>query len=299
MKNIELPIYSISEFMVLNNDADFYANMLYPHVKNHHFTNLPHKHDFFLTILFTNGSGKHEVDFKTYTVERGAIFVLKPGQMHFWELSADVDGYVFFHSRIFFESGFHALSIKDFHFFNSFQSSPIYKLTDIRLSKIELFMHELVEEYRKSEILKSAKIQCLISLVYTEIARENGKFENISNKTYLAKLKLFEDLVESNFKELKLVKQYATKLNISEKHLNRITKSCIGKTSTQLIAERNILEAKRMLIYSNLNVSQIGEALGYFDSSYFVRFFKKNTGITPLVFIRKCTFSNYGIKKQV
>ncbi len=287
MKKPELPIYSISKFEVLNNDADFYANFLNPHVKSHHFTNLPHKHDFFLTVLFTNGSGKHEVDFKTYTVERGAIFVLKPGQMHFWELSADVEGYVFFHSRMFFESSFHAISIKDFHFFNSFQSSPVYKLTDIRLNKIQFYMNELVEEYRKSEILKSAKIQCLISLVYTEISRESGKFENISNKTYLAKLKLFEDLIELHFKELKLVKQYAFKLNISEKHLNRITKSCLDKTSTQLITERNILEAKRMLIYADISVSQIGEALGYFDTSYFVRFFKKNIGITPLVFIKK------------
>jgi AraC-like DNA-binding protein len=287
MKNIELPIYSINEFEVLNNDSDFYANFLNLHVKNHHFTNLPHKHDFFLTILFTQGHGKHEVDFKTYEVRRGSIFVLKPGQMHFWELSKDIDGFVFFHSRVFFESGFNTLRIKDFHFFNSFQTSPLYILSENRLHKITSYMSELVEEYQKSEILKSIKIQSLISLVYTEICREKGTFNDITNKTYLEKLQLFEALIESNFKEIKLIKQYASQLNISEKHLNRITKNCLGKTSTQLISERNILEAKRMLIYSNLNVSEIGATLGYYDTSYFVRFFKKNTGFTPLVFLKK------------
>jgi AraC-like DNA-binding protein len=287
MKNVELPIYKINEFEVLNNESDFYANFLNLHVKNHHFTNLPHKHDFFLTILFTKGHGKHEVDFKTYEVSRGSIFVLKPGQMHFWELSEDVDGFVFFHSRMFFDSGFNALGIKDFHFFNSFQTSPFYKLSENRLQKITCYMGELVEEYQKSELLKSIKIQSLISLVYTEICREKGTFENITNKNYLEKLQLFEDLIELNFKEIKLIRQYASKLNMSEKHLNRITKSCLGKTSTQLIIERNILEAKRMLIYSKLNVSEIGATLGYYDTSYFVRFFKKNTGFTPLAFLNK------------
>lgn len=287
MKNNELPLYSINKFEVLNNESDFYANYLNRHVKNHHFTNLPHKHDFYLTILFTQGHGKHEVDFKTYDVKRGAIFVLKPGQMHFWELSENVDGFIFFHSRMFFESGFNSLSIKNFHFFNSFQTSPVYMLSEIRLQKIENYMSELVEEYQNSELFKSIKIQSLISLVYTEICREKGSIENITKKTYLEKLQLFENLIELNFKEMKLIKQYAFKLNMSEKHLNRITKSCLGKTSTQLISERNILEAKRMLMYSNLNVSQIGETLGYYDTSYFVRFFKKNTGFTPLVFLRK------------
>ncbi len=86
---------------------------------------------------------------------------------------------------------------------------------------------------------------------------------------------------------ISLLKNYAFKLNITKKHLNRVAKSCIGKTSTQLISERIILEAKRMLIYSKLNVTQIGEELGYFDNSYFVRFFKKNVGITPFAFLVK------------
>jgi AraC family transcriptional activator of pobA len=287
MKNLVLPVYSINKFEILNDDSEFYANFLNLHVKNHHFTKLPHKHDFFLTILFTQGHGKHEVDFQTYEVVRGSIFVLKPGQMHFWELSDDVDGYIFFHSRMFYESGFNALNIKDFPFFNSLQSPPVYQLAEIRLNKIQYYMNELVEVYQNNEILKFIKIQSLITLVYCEISREKVTFENISNKTYLAKLKLFEDLIEVHFKEIKFVKQYALKLNITEKHLNRITKNCLGKTSTQLIGERNILEAKRMLIYANLNISQIGEALGYFDTSYFVRFFKKNVGCTPSVFLKQ------------
>lgn len=286
MKN-DLPIYSISKFELLDNQGDFYSNYLNKHVKNHHFTNFPHKHNFFLVILFTHGKGKHEVDFETFKIGKGSLFVLKPGQMHYWELSDDVDGFVFFHSREFFDKGFMSLSIKDFYFYNSFQGTPYFKLQEKSLRKINFLMNELVAEYTSQDHFKWQKIHSLILLVYVEISREKSPLGNIRNQTYLSKLRDFEDLIEENFKSNKLVKEYAQKLNITEKHLNRVTKSCIGKTSTQLISERVILEAKRMLIYSKLNVTQIGEELGYFDNSYFVRFFKKNVGMTPFAFLVK------------
>lgn len=283
----ELPIYSINKFEILNNEGDFYTNYLNKHVKSHHFTNFPHKHDFFLVILFTQGKGKHEVDFETFKIEKGSLFVLKPGQMHYWELSDDVDGFVFFHSREFFDQGFFSLSIKDFHFYNSFQGTPYFQLKVNQLNKIKFLMNELITEYVKHDFLKWQKIHSLIVLVYIEISRVKTPLGNINNQTYLTKLRQFEDLIEENFRSEKFVKEYASKLNITEKHLNRVTKSCIGKTSTQLISERIILEAKRMLFYSKLNVTQIGEELGYFDNSYFVRFFKKNVGLTPLAFLAK------------
>jgi AraC family transcriptional activator of pobA len=286
MKN-KLPIYSINKFELSTNEGDFYTNFLSKHAKNHHFTHFPHKHDFFLVILFTQGKGKHEVDFETFQIEKGVLFVLKPGQMHYWELSDDVDGFIFFHSKEFFDKGFISLRIKDFHFYNSFQGTPYFQLTEKQLNKVNFVMNELVTEYGTNDFYKWQKIHALILLVYIEISREKNTLGNIKNQTYLTKLRQFEDLIEVNFRSKKFVKDYALQLNITEKHLNRVAKSCIGKTSTQLISERIILEAKRMLIYSKLNVTQIGEELGYFDNSYFVRFFKKNVGITPFAFLVK------------
>jgi AraC family transcriptional regulator, transcriptional activator of pobA len=202
-------------------------------------------------------------------------------------LSDDVDGFIFFHSKEFFDKGFISLSIKDFHFYNSFQGTPYFQLTEKQLNKVNFVMNELVTEYGNNDFYKWQKIHALILLVYIEISREKHTLGNSKNQTYLTKLRQFEDLIEENFRSDKFVKDYAFKLNITEKHLNRVAKSCVGKTSTQLISERTILEAKRMLIYSKLNVTQIGEQLGYFDNSYFVRFFKKNVGITPFAFLVK------------
>lgn len=89
-------------------------------------------------------------------------------------------------------------------------------------------MNEIVIEYVNNDLFKWQKIHALIVLVYIEISREKNTLENIKNQTYLIKLRQFEDLIEENFRNDKFVKNYAFKLNIREKHLNRVAKSCIG-----------------------------------------------------------------------
>lgn len=280
----EFPVYSIKEFQSQRHDPDFYANYVNSHVKGHHFTNLPHKHDFYLIILFTKGSGKHEIDFERYDVEPGTLFILKPGEMHYWELSDDVDGYVFFHSREFYDKRYVTSNLKDFEFYSSFQNSPFIKVDDEHLISLEKLMLELVLENQKNELLKWEKIHSLITLVYINISRQYKPTHKVKSAIYLQNVRKFEDIIETNFKTIKFASQYAALLNITEKHLNRITKKCFNKTSTQLISERVLLEAKRMLMHSEYNVTQISEELGFNETSYFIRFFKKQTGVTPLNF---------------
>jgi AraC family transcriptional activator of pobA len=281
------PVYSINEFKSLNLDSEFYANLLNPHVKEHHFTNLPHKHDFYLIVLITGGSGVHEVDFESYSVTPGMLFILKPGQMHFWKLSYDIDGYVFFHSRDFYDKGYLANSLKDFEFYSSYQNPPCIQLKMETISILKVLMQELVNEYTHDHVLKWQKIHSIINLVYVEVARIYTPIHKVNSEKYLLRVREFEDLVEENFKRVKFAKEYADKLNITEKHLNRITKNCLNKTSSQLIGERILLEAKRMLMHSKLNVTQISEELGFNESSYFIRFFKKHTEVTPLNFLNR------------
>lgn len=284
MKN-NFPVYSLDQFNLRGKEEHYYSNFLNPHVKQHHFTNLPHKHDFYLTVLFTKGTGKHEVDFESFDIVPGMLFMLKPGQMHYWVLSDDVEGYVFFHSKEFYDDGYTNSGINDFDFFGSFQNPSVMILEGDSLQKILLLLNEMVKEYNNDQALKWQKIRAMINLVYIEIARNYSSIYFTENERYLLKVRQFERLVEQSFKEIKRVKEYADQLYVSEKHLNRIIKNCLNKTTSQLINERVILEAKRMLMNTENSVGYIAEELGFSDSSYFIRFFKKQTGFTPLHFL--------------
>lgn len=285
----ELPVYGIKNFQLLDNNDVYYANHLNLHVKTHHFTEFPHKHDFYLTVLITHGSGIHEVDFEIYNVVAGTLFILQPGQMHYWNFSEDIEGYVFFHNAHFFDEGYLTTSIKDFEFFASLQNPPVVHLKELALHSIGSNMKELVEEYSSEQSYKSSKIRALMNLVYIEVARNYTPLFSIASQTYLKKVREFEELIELNFKRMKFARDYASQLNITEKHLNRIVKNCLNKTSTAMIQDRVLLEAKRMLMHSKMNITEISSELGFNESSYFIRFFKQKTGNTPLEFVKQYT----------
>ncbi|MBI3519703.1 MAG: helix-turn-helix domain-containing protein [Bacteroidetes bacterium] len=282
-----LPIYQIQHFKGASDDKDVYANHFVPHIKHHHIVSSAHKHDFFLTVLFTKGSGTHEIDFHTYDIKPGTVFMMTPGQMHHWVLSKDIDGYVFFHTRDFYDKGFTVASVLDYPFFSSMHNPPLISLKKKTAESLSLVFKSIVEEYQQKELLKFEKIHALITLIYIELTRHYQATTQIENETYLLKLRKLELYIDAHFKTKKYPHEYASLMNISEKHLNRISKECLNKTTSELIAERIVLEAKRMLIHSKHTVSEVAAELGYDDNSYFSRFFKKNSGKTPVEFLNQ------------
>jgi AraC-like DNA-binding protein len=92
----------------------------------------------------------------------------------------------------------------------------------------------------------------------------------------------FADLVNSGFKRYHSTLYYAGKLCITSNYLNEIVKNTTGVSAKQYIQNRIILEAEKMLTFTNMQISGIANDLGFDDLSYFIRFFRKQTGFTPL-----------------
>ena len=85
-----ISVLHIDLFQSGKNTSDFYFNTMKDHlVSSHKHIEKPHRHDFYVTVLFTKGKGIHEIDFQKYEVSEGSIFFLSPGQVHSWELSED------------------------------------------------------------------------------------------------------------------------------------------------------------------------------------------------------------------
>jgi len=287
----KVSILDIHQFHDHDSAEDFYANTLEDHlITRHKDISLPHAHNFYLAILFTHGSGTHEVDFTAYDVKPGALFFLNPGQTHHWELSPDTKGYIFFHTRAFYELQYTNGTLGQFPFYYSMHNVPcIYPDVD-EAATITSYFKSIFDENHSAGVFKTQALCSLINLIYivsarVYVAQNPGKAE--SANPYYAKFRKFEMLLEERFKKEKSPAAYASLLAMTAKHLNRITQAVTGKTATDVVLERVLLEAKKEMILQRGSLSQIGESLGYEDYAYFSRLFKNKTGETPSGFLSR------------
>ncbi len=286
MKSI--PILNIQQFEQDVPISDFYSNDLNSHLeKNKDLFDKPHRHDFFLCVLFSKGSGTHEIDFNTYQIKPGSVYFLRPGQTHYWKFDNPPEGYIFFHTQNFYELHFSKSKIEQFPYYYSYKNMPTLHLNSNETKRLESIFRNINDEYHKDLPYKKQKIASLINIVYIDLSRHYSTLEStkdIVSVTYIDTLRSLERIIDIHYKTDKSAKFYANKLNITPKHLNRIVKATLGKTTTDLITERVILESKRLIVHSNNTLSAISEILGFQDYAYFSRVFKQKTEVTPLEF---------------
>lgn len=284
-------VLDIAQFHDHDSAEDFYANTLQDHlVTRHKDIALPHSHNFYLAMLFTHGSGIHEVDFTSYTVKPGALFFLNPGQTHHWELSEDTKGYIFFHTRSFYELHYANTTLGKFPFYYSMYNTPCLYLQDNPLQKITSLFKAILEENTSAQSLKTHALVSLIDLVYiqsTRMYQQQNPATVESHNGYYSKFRQLESLIEKHYRTKKSPSAYASLLAMTPKHLNRITQQVSGKTATDVILDRVLLEAKKELVLQRGSFNEIAYALGYEDYAYFSRLFKNKTTETPSQFLTR------------
>ncbi len=278
------PIYSVQNFSCNDVHRDFYVNTFAEHLKSHSFVEEPHRHDSYLMVFFTNGSGLHEVDFDQFEIKRGSLFVLQPGQMHHWSLSKDIEGFVIIFSQELYNLYFGQKKINEYNFYHSIHNRPEMVFEENGIPKILPYFDLLIQENNQNNKMQLDKMLNLLDCIHIEISRKYSEAYSHQTHSYNIKINKFELLLEQYFRQEKLPSFYAEKLNITLKHLNRICNEILQKTATEVIMDRVILEIKRMLIDKQLAVNEVAFAVGYEDYSYFSRFFKKQTGMSPTEF---------------
>lgn len=287
----DTPILEIKQFQKVTGEESFYTNIFSNHLEcNHKDITTPHKHDFYLSVLFTHGQGSHEIDFNTYPIQPGTLFFLKPGQIHNWKLSEDIEGYIFFHSKDFYDSYYAHKSVLDFPFFYSTQRTPFLLLTKSQKESITHVFENILHEHIQRQDFHTQKIINLIDQLYIDITRwftQNKSSETTISHSYITKTQRLEQYINAHFKTDKLAHLYAQRMHITPKHLNRITTFTLGKTTSELITERVLLEAKRILVHKESILTDTAYDLGFKDYAYFSRWFKSKTGETPSNFQKR------------
>lgn len=277
----KLPVYQINTFNCQSDENDLYFNDFKSHLINHDFIELSHSHNFYLLVLFTNGSGFHTIDFTTYEIQPNSLFILKPGQVHSWQLSEDIEGFIAFYSQEIYNVYFGKKQIDEYSFYRDLKNSPEMKLNDIQTQEISNYFNLLLKENKQNEFRKTDKLLNLLDVIHIELARIYESQQDHNLHPYNFKIKELEQLILSNYKTEKSPSFYADKMNMSLKHLNRICKNVLDSTLTDFIYAKIILESKRLLSANKLTISEVADELGFENYSYFTKVFKKYTNMTP------------------
>ena len=239
-----------------------------------------HRHDFYYILIIKNGEGHHEIDFTGYEIKNHTVFMMRPGQVHYLSLKAGSTGYLIQFKTDFLYSH---NSASQKHLTRLIQYNA-YNLDEEGFCRIEAVVSEALKEYTNKlkgyhEVLKASLSIFLIELLRQ---RQDKAIPTMGDNTYgQEKLEQFLELVEKNSITHKQVSQYTGLLNLSSYQLSSITKTLLAKTPSEIINYHIILEAKRQLLATSKQVGQIAYHLGYDDPSYFTRFFKRHTGLSP------------------
>lgn len=288
MKNVCcLPVLNISNFSDYNNcmefDSNFYIREFNGHLRDNLFLEKPHGHDFYLMLIITKGSGSHIIDHQEYNIEPGAMFIITPGQVHQWDLSPDTDGFVLFFTKKYFLLDFNKNKMIELPFFKSSFSSPYVKLTEKDQKKVKWYFVRISEEYHQHKLKYDEMIRVLLNAMFIELHRvyDLQSIESIAHNYELLQLSKFEAIIDEYYDENKPLSFYTNELRLSAKQLSYLCKKMLNKTPSEMILERKILEAQRLLIHSDMSVTSISATLNYTDNSYFTKIFKKICDKTP------------------
>lgn len=243
----------------------------------------PHRHNYYMILLATEGTGSQLIDFKSYPIQAGMVFLLYPGMIHAWEKDEGLKGFLLFFTPEFFTLRFNDNNLLQFPFFNSSYSLPYVQFSLAALSGINFLFDNMLTEYKKNDDNMVSSLRSYLNILLIECTRIYGANKIIDSEEQQAKLILqnFEKLIDTHFTEKRLVKEYAKLLHLTPNYLNILCKENLDKSAGEIIRDRVMLEAKRMLTHEGLTVAEIGYELNFKDNAYFCRFFKKYEGLSP------------------
>lgn len=279
-----IPVRHISSSQPLQNNAGRFSIRDLQQVLNgkdmvHHL----HKHDFYFVLAVFEGKGLHEIDFIAYPVHNHSVFILRPGQVHQLELSAGSTGFLMEFDLSFYQP---KKTITE-HRWNKASSKNYCEVEAARFGKLLGYLSAIHNEYYAKQEGFTEAVKANLDLFFIEYTRQSRNPGSIAKTESGYKQERFEELtrlLEANILSMKNVSEYAGLLNLSPYQLNSITKAAVGKTVSDLINEQIILEAKRYLLATPYQVKEIADHLGFEDPSYFIRFFKKQSGFSPDAF---------------
>ncbi len=271
---------AIEEFEILTLHEFFEKRSFYHIFKNFRL-------NFNIMMYITSGTGKHVIDFIEYDLKPGTLLFIAQNQVHRFIEGNETDGYILFFTRDFLYNRTQVF-IKDF--FNQFNmpiNQPVLLVGDVSESTSTALIQIISKEYQEKNKNKYL-IDLLFSSFIIAISSQTGLDNQVEYSKLYKRFIEFRDLVEQHYKEKKTVQEYAQLMLVTEKTINKTTRSVVDLSAKQFIIDRILLEIKRYLGQGELTINEVSDLMGFDEPSNFTKFFKRYEGISPNEFKKKC-----------
>ncbi|TAF65539.1 MAG: AraC family transcriptional regulator [Cytophagales bacterium] len=248
---------------------------------------VPHRTNFYHIFLFEACQISHSVDFQSLDTQPNTLLFLSKDKVHQFDKNLAYKGKV-----LIFTAEFYCQSAHDKRFlessilFHDFFENLHFSIAE-QMPVFTAICRQIDEELQQpTDDIQQALLKNYVHhfLLLAERHKRKQGFKEIQKDANFEYLLLFKDLLEQNFVQLKKVSQYTEKLCITEKRLHQATHNVLGKTPKQMIDERILLEAKRLLIHETHSIKEIAYELGFDEPTNFIKYFKKHTQKTPIEF---------------
>lgn len=247
--------------------------------------------DYYKITLITRGEGIYTINGEEHVIEGPTIIFHHPKQVKSWvATSEDQAGhYCLFTKQLFEKQEQELLQYP----LLQVGVQTVFKLTNTQSDYLASIFRQLQREYQENSAFKQEAILIYLKLLMLEGRRVAQ--ETIPNRPQTAALQLsqrFTDKLEKQFPiefphqqiQLKTAKEFAALLNTHPNHLNACVKHSTGRTISEHIRQRILLEAKLLLIHTDWQISEIAWSLGFEDPGNFTHFFRKHTMQSPLAY---------------
>jgi len=247
----------------------------------------PHRTGFYHILWFQKGNPTHLVDFNPVKIKPNTVLFINKDTVHRFDSKVNFDC-----KAILFTDSFFCKNQNDTKFlrstilFNDLFSLSMVKIQSTASQFSDLFQLMEVELENKKDNHQSDVLKNYLHnlLLISERERRKQNFNEIKKGSDLDYVLIFKNLVDTHYHKSKQVSNYSKEISITEKRLNQATTKVLGKSPKQLIDDRIILEAKRLLAHTNESVKEIGFELGFNEPTNFIKYFRKHNRLTPVEF---------------
>jgi len=262
----------------------FYINKLEDAIQKLRFPLPPHRKTVYDLIFIIEGESTRSKGLNQYTFSKNQIFFLPALQLTAHDfMSKNVKGYFLHFAPSLF--GDNLSLLKPFPFLH-FNTPPVVTIPEHQIQPILNIFKRLLDINNNNNNEKEySSIVWYLMTLFSEINQFVEKVELTSKNTAATLTQEFKDKLTQHIYTHHTVKEYAKLLHVTPNHLNKCVKKTLNKTAQSLLNEMLIMEAKSLLKYSNLSISEIAERLCQSTPSNFSRFFKHQTKYTPSEYV--------------